>query len=205
MLFARSRGAELWVSMLEKAYASLHGSYGAIEGGHITDAFCDLTGGIKMSELRLERASQLSKAWVQLEDFASQGNYLLGASSHRSPEGHGDTHKNPLGIVYGHAYAILRVVTVQPEGHRLVQLRNPWGSDEWRGKWSDADMQRPENSRIRHKLGLKEEDDGIFWCARRPFAPSIGSVLPLCTCPSPPTSASAPTSAPTHTHTIALL
>lgn len=56
----------------------------------------------------------------------------------------------------GHAYSLLRVEEVrsteavggetrssvsdvQVEGHRLVQLRNPWGNTEWKGKWSDVD------------------------------------------------------------------
>jgi calpain-15 len=43
------------------------------------------------------------------------------------------------GIVPGHAYSILRAY--QPkfttEKLRLVKLRNPWGTFEWKGAWSD--------------------------------------------------------------------
>ena len=42
------------------------------------------------------------------------------------------------GIVSGHAYAILDVREVQRNGkERILKLRNPWGSKEWEGDWSD--------------------------------------------------------------------
>jgi hypothetical protein len=41
-----------------------------------------------------------------------------------------DTDRNSVNIVLGHVYTLLKVDTVNFRGvkHRLVQLRNPWGS-----------------------------------------------------------------------------
>lgn len=41
-----------------------------------------------------------------------------------------------MGLVNGHAYALLRAIEPQP-GLRLVKVQNPWGSTEWNGKFSD--------------------------------------------------------------------
>lgn len=38
--------SEFWVPLIEKAYAKLHGCYEAINGGSISQALVDLTGGI---------------------------------------------------------------------------------------------------------------------------------------------------------------
>ena len=42
--FSRNHGNELWVPIIEKAWAKVHGSYAAIDGGHAHFTMRDLTG-----------------------------------------------------------------------------------------------------------------------------------------------------------------
>ncbi|KAK7399696.1 hypothetical protein VNO78_10885 [Psophocarpus tetragonolobus] len=165
--FATSKkGYELWVSILEKAYAKLHGSYEALEGGLVQDALVDLTGGageeidMRSGEAQIDLAS--GRLWSQLLRFKQEG-FLLGAGS---PSG-SDVHISSSGIVQGHAYSILQVREV--DGHKLVQIRNPWANEvEWNGPWSDSS---PEwTDRIRHKLKhVPQSKDGIFWMSWQDF------------------------------------
>ncbi|CAN0887743.1 Calpain-type cysteine protease DEK1 [Linum grandiflorum] len=165
--FATSRkGNELWVSLLEKAYAKLHGSYEALEGGLVQDALVDLTGGageeidMRSAQAQIDLAS--GRLWSQLLRFKQEG-FLLGAGS---PSG-SDAHISSSGIVQGHAYSLLQVREV--DGHKLVQIRNPWASEvEWNGPWSDAS---PEwTDRMKHKLKhIPQSKDGIFWMSWQDF------------------------------------
>ncbi|KAK6936992.1 Peptidase C2, calpain, catalytic domain [Dillenia turbinata] len=137
--FATSRkGSELWVSILEKAYAKLHGSYEALEGGLVQDALVDLTGGageeidMRSAQAQIDLAS--GRLWSQLLRFKQEG-FLLGAGS---PSG-SDVHISSSGIVQGHAYSLLQVREV--DGHKLVQIRNPWANESKDGifwmSWQD--------------------------------------------------------------------
>ncbi|KAA8549688.1 hypothetical protein F0562_001294 [Nyssa sinensis] len=165
--FATSKkGNELWVSILEKAYAKLHGSYEALEGGLVQDALVDLTGGageeidMRSAQAQIDLAS--GRLWSQLLRFKQEG-FLLGAGS---PSG-SDVHISSSGIVQGHAYSLLQVREV--DGHKLVQIRNPWANEvEWNGPWSDSS---PEwNDRMKHKLRhLPQSKDGIFWMSWQDF------------------------------------
>ncbi|KAL8170914.1 hypothetical protein V2J09_022718 [Rumex salicifolius] len=165
--FATSRkGSELWVSVLEKAYAKLHGSYEALEGGLVQDALVDLTGGageeidIRSAQAQIDLAS--GRLWSQLLRFKQEG-FLLGAGS---PSG-SDIHVSSSGIVQGHAYSILQVREI--DGHKLVQIRNPWANEvEWNGQWSDSSPDWTD--RMRHKLKhVSQSKEGIFWMSWQDF------------------------------------
>ena len=97
-----------------------------------------------------------------------QKNYLIGCGS---PNG-SDSDTSATGIVQGHAYSILDITTI--DGHKLIQLRNPWGSGaEWNGDWSDSSSMWNEKrkveayKRMKDQVGRVEEigkvGDGVFW------------------------------------------
>ena len=73
--------------------------------------------------------------------------------------------KKPNGLIMGHAYSILDTDKVYRNGHeiRLIQLRNPWGKDEWNGDWSDTSSLWTREERERLEVYHHECNDGIFW------------------------------------------
>ena len=43
-MFSNSRRHEMWVLLIEKAYAKIHRNYATLRGGLVSDALSDLTG-----------------------------------------------------------------------------------------------------------------------------------------------------------------
>lgn len=127
---------ELWPIIMEKVYAKMYGDFKEIEGGWIEEAFTDLTGGagwrIQLTDDEVQEQYQSGELWETLVSYVESGMYLLGCGS---PAG-SDKDVSPMGIAFGHAYSILDVWEL--EGIKLIQIRNPWGSEtEWKGAWSD--------------------------------------------------------------------
>ena len=60
-------------------------------------------------------------------------------------------------------------------GHRLICLRNPWGTFEWTGDWSDNSKMWEKHPLIRALLkpetivSKSDKDDGIFWMSWSDF------------------------------------
>lgn len=87
------------------------------------------------------------------------------------------------GLVAGHAYSIIQAKEVTNTAKvgvgnvklgvdlgsakklRLVQLRNPWGTFEWKGDWSDKSKLWKKHPHVAKELKFVDSDDGAFWMA----------------------------------------
>merc|ERR1712039_521078 len=65
------------------------------------------------------------------------------------------------GLVSGHAYSLIKVLEVH--GHKLVQLRNPWGRGEWNGDWSDNSPLWRQYPDVAETVGFEDAVDGSFY------------------------------------------
>uniref|UniRef100_A0A8D3A6C0 Si:dkey-19b23.13 n=1 Tax=Scophthalmus maximus TaxID=52904 RepID=A0A8D3A6C0_SCOMX len=171
LLFCRSATPrEFWSALLEKAYAKLNGCYEALEGGNTAEALIDFTGGVSepLSPDReaLSLHSDHRRTFFQTLARAHERKALITCSI-RTVESALD-----CGLVRGHAYGITGVRKVR-EGllkaggtSRLfmVRMRNPWGTTDWTGAWSQRSQQWQQMSRAeREKVGLVVRDVGEFW------------------------------------------
>lgn len=158
-VFSRCHGNELWVMLVEKAYAKAAGSYAATKLGLPHEAMLDLTGApyelFTLADcneslwdilLRYDQLDYLMSACTTGVDLMSEATHAMRVSD--------------SGLVSGHAYTLL-VVKQLSNGAKLVQLRNPWGEFEWQGAWSDgSSCWTPE---LREEVGMVNDDDGTFW------------------------------------------
>ena len=163
LYFAQCRNEnETWVPLLEKALAKAHGSYASLIGGQTGEAIEDLTGGVT-TEIYTTNILNKDKFWYgELCKIGRDFVFSAAAASYREWRApHQSTLRNERrqGIVSQHAYAILE--TYEGHGQRLVKMRNPWGSSEWTGPWSDGSKEW--NSEWFSRLGHKFGDDGVFW------------------------------------------
>jgi len=135
--FAEAHGNELWVMLMEKAWAKMHGSYLAIRSGWISEALYTMTGAPyeTIENVNTDGVPGLFEKLYRAE----QKNYAMGCGLQAAGVD-SETADESLGLVYSHAYSIMGVARVKDKlglTVDLVKLRNPWGELDWTGAWSD--------------------------------------------------------------------
>eukprot|EP00741_Cyanophora_paradoxa_P014633 tig00020816_g14113.t1 len=165
---------EIWVPLLEKAFAKAHGCYENLVAGYVDHGLKDLTGGLPQT---VPLAGAGDKLWRILQRVLAEGS-LAGCACALS-KGARPEEANEKGILKGHAYGVLeaRVVTAGGTPHRLLRVRNPWGRAEWKGPWSDGAPEWSEE--ILAELGYEFGDDGTFWIGWEDFTKEF-TTLYLC-------------------------
>jgi len=157
--FATSRDGELWVSLLEKAWAKLHGTYARTEGGLPCFAASHIMG--VPSESYHHDMLENTEDFFEMLKSADRRNFIMMAASHGQGE-----NRNEEGVISGHAYSLISIHEIKDASGKevkLLKLRNPWGKGEWSGDWSDgSSLWTPA---LKKQVNFSSGDDGIFFIA----------------------------------------
>ena len=156
--FSASGGKELWVALLEKAWAKMNGSYAKIGcGGSPTEVFDVLTEAY--SEQVQIHPYYKDYIWETMFDSEKKG-YIMTAGTSSDIY---NLNLDGVGLSPGHAYTVLGVMEIQTANgiEKVVRLRNPYGNGEFNGDWSDYSKKwTPE---LKKKYNLVIKDDGDFY------------------------------------------
>jgi hypothetical protein len=164
LAFGRASERQLWVPLLEKAYARAHGAYKSISGGQVSEAMLDLTG--CPTETVSFRTPGFDKDlfWATLLSFV-QAQFPIGCGTNAETV-------EELGLVGQHAYSVLDAgercanwMDPQAAPERMVKVRNPWG--EWT---------RREYDEILQSLGAAVTSDGAFWMRYNDFIRGFANI-----------------------------
>lgn len=157
--FSKPNGNELWVILLEKAWAKVNGGYRNTISGKESDVFECLTG--YPSERYNLKKFGIDEIWDIVLECDNRNNIMCTTTIT-------DNNISNKGLIPLHAYSLIGAKIVNIENNkivRLVQLRNPWGNKEWLGDWSDKSSVWDKivfNKDNNNKLN-EIKDNGMFY------------------------------------------
>ena len=167
-VYAQSKGNELWVMLLEKAWAKVNGGYANIISGLPSEALEFLTGlgslAFDTENADVDDINEYKYEIVKNVQIADSNNCLITCSTSADPQ------IEKVGLVEGHAYTLIsfcQITTSQNKTVYLFRIRNPWSQGEWSGDWSDKSPLW--DSKTKSQVKFENKEDGIFFMSDTDF------------------------------------
>ena len=174
--FTQPNGRELWVLLLEKAWAKVNGGYRNIIRGFENEALNALTS--FPCERYYFREMSKEKIWKLIVNSDKKNNIMCVCTIL-------DESIKEKGLVSRHAFTLIAAYEVKQYDKelQLVKIRNPWGYGEWNGNWSDKSELWTDD--IKMQVNFKINDDGIFYMSFDDFIKyydelSLCAIMPDC-------------------------
>ncbi len=154
---SKSNDNEIWVALIEKAWAKVNGNYIRIGcGGTPNEVFDVLTEAY--SEEVLLKTLEKDILWNKLLDGEKKGFVMTAGTS-------GSDDVEDVGLVPGHAYTVLGIHEIK--GERVIRLRNPWGEGKFNGDWGDYSSKWTEE--LKKEYNYYNKEDGDFFMGYKDF------------------------------------
>ena len=154
----------IWPILLEKVWAKCNLSYEDIINGNSADAFQFLS----PAPFDTYYHNNDNKSLFDIIDNSIKKNYIV-VSDITLTENTNLDYLSKMGLLTNHAYNIIDTVTLKQNSAevKLLKIRNLWGTNEWKGDWSDNSGKWTEN--FKKTVKLEKKEDGIFWMAYEDF------------------------------------
>ncbi len=154
---SQSEEREIWVSLIEKAWAKINGSYIRIGCGGSPNEVFDVLTEAYSEEVRIKSVTK-DELWEKLIDGEKKGFVMTaGTSANEDLE--------DVGLSPGHAFTVLGIHVIN--GERVIRLRNPWGEGEFNGDWSNYSSKWTDE--LKKEYNYSEKQDGDFFIGYKDF------------------------------------
>ena len=177
-LYSKPNSNDMWPLLIEKAFAKMRGGYSHLDGGWPMDAMKTMTG-FKGETFTIDPQNAKLGMFHSLKEMHDKGCIMACASKGKDNTLTDGRSSVQGSIVGGHAYSILGMYepTLTTEKVQLLKIRNPWGSFEWKGAWSDKSEMWNTHPGVAATLGKpKDTDDGIFYMPWNDFIQHYSAV-----------------------------
>ena len=150
--YSKPYNNEIWLCILEKAWAKINGGYSNIIKGwmrHALQAFTSFPSqSIKHDEINIEIL------WEKIV-VAKKYNFIITCSTRDNVE--------KFGLVNHHAYSLFDCVEIisNHKKIKLVKIRNIWKFKKWKGDWGDDSALWGEEEK--RQTNFNNKNDGLFF------------------------------------------
>ena len=172
--FAHCKNREIWVNLLEKAWAKINGCYAQIGANFspfeifdvLTEAYTEVININNNKNYFLKK-----NLWKKISN-AKKNEFIIMAVSNKNPS------IENIGISPGGTYIISKMYEIksddEAETEKILKLNNPWEDIVFSGDWGE--LSKIWTEELKEKLNYSEVKDGEFFISFNDFIHYFNSI-----------------------------